>query len=844
MSHYLRRRLASVLLASTATLAVPANAHDAAPNTPAPSPAIPVQAQAASQASEAASQSVVNPTQEREQGDIVVTATKRSERLQEVPISVMATESVTLERLAIQGARDFGQIAPTLNFQAADEARLFNFSIRGIGTESFSVGVEPSVATIVDGVVYTRVGSVFDGLGDIDRIEVLNGPQGTLQGKNSSAGAVSIITKKPNFSHFEGKVEAGIAEHGERSAALTLTGPITPQLAFRVFGFYHREDGVVHNIATGLTENDSKSYGIRTKLQWRPSDGINFLLAGDWSFRDAACCAEPIRVAAAAGNVTAAFTGTPVGPENRYVNINTVQAGSQTNRGVSLEGNFNIGSHVLTTISAYREYRDFAIRDRDGTNAPFTGATPQQLFNATVPGISAADALTRLDALLLNPLSFSCRNGICGESNNLEMNKTTSQEIRLTSPSGGTFDYIIGAFFYDSEVERDLTIAGVRSNIAGNVSFPTPTTVVVNRDTAYVLADTITKVRTVNKAVFGNINVRPFAKFTLTGGFRYLGESLRWDHQKVTGPNGDHIGRPIDVNPAGQAAPGANAGTPQFNTHRSFSDSALIGKVSAKYDFTHDLMVYASWARGYKGQAVDADIYLTQAGFNASPVAPEKSSSVEAGVKSQWFDHRLTINVTAYNTLFTGYQTASQGIDGSGAPVLQSAGKLFTKGVEGEVVVRPLPQLRLSGNFLFSKNRFGNLFLNSTLNIADGKPLNAPESKWGLSASYDLPVGDWDVNLSGNYNRTGRTLFTNLADANNPNSIWWREAFGVANASLSISSPGHKYRATFYVKNLFNEHYVASLRRISGSVGGAGAVVQALPRDFDRYVGATFAASF
>lgn len=105
---------------------------------------------------------------------------------------------------------------------------------------------------------------------------------------------------------------------------------------------------------------------------------------------------------------------------------------------------------MLTTISAYRAYRDFAIRDRDGTNAPFTGATPQQLFNATVPGISAADALTRLDALLLNPLSIWCRNGICGESNNLEMNKTTSPEIRLTSPSGGTFDYIIGAFFYDS----------------------------------------------------------------------------------------------------------------------------------------------------------------------------------------------------------------------------------------------------------------------------------------------------------------------------------------------------------------------------------------------------------
>jgi iron complex outermembrane receptor protein len=835
--HWRRNQIMVLLMASAATYASRANAQGAVLPTPA-SPS------AESQASAAASQSVTNPSQEKDLGEIVVTATKRNERLQAVPISVMATESITLERMAIQSAKEFGQIAPTLNFQAADEARLFNFSIRGIGTENFSVGVEPSVSTIVDGVVYTRVGSVFDGLGDIDRVEVLNGPQGTLQGKNSSAGAVSIITKKPNFSRFEGKAEAGIAEHGERSAALTLTGPISQQLAFRVYGYYRREDGVVHNIATGRTENDAKSYGVRAKVEWRPHDGVDFLLAGDWSRRDAPCCAEPIRVAAAAGNVTAAFTGTPVGPENRFVNINTVQEGQQKNRGVSLEGNIDIGRHVLTTITAYREYKDYAIRDRDGTNAPFTGVTPQQLFNATVPGITAADALTRLDALLLNPLSFSCRNGICGESNNLEMNKTFSQEVRLTSPSGGTFDYILGAFYYDSNVERDLTIAGVRSNIAGNVSFPTPTTVVVNRDTAYVLADAITKVRTINKAVFGNLNVRPFAKLTLTGGFRYLGESLDWDHQKVTGPNGDHIGSPLNVNPAGQVAPGANAGTPQFNAHRRFSDTALIGKLSGKYDFTHDLMVYASWARGYKGEAVDADIYVSQAGFNASPVAPEKSRSWEAGMKSQWFDRRLTINVTAYNTLFTGYQTASQGTDGSGPPVLQSAGKLFTKGVEGEVVLRPVPHLRLGGNFLFSKNRFGNLFLSSTRNIAGGKPLNAPESKWGLTGSYDVPVADWNVNLSANYNRTGRTLFTNLADANNPNSIWWREAYGVANASLSVSSPGNKYRATLYVKNLFNEHYVASLRRISGSVGGAGAVVQALPRDFDRYVGGSVAVSF
>ncbi|MDG2533022.1 TonB-dependent receptor [Sphingomonas sp. HITSZ_GF] len=777
--------------------------------------------------------------------EIIVTANKREERLQDVPVSISAISSDSMDKLAIQTPKDFGQIAPTLNFQAADEARLFNFSIRGIGTESFSVGVEPSVATIVDGVVYTRPGAVFDGLGDIERVEVLNGPQGTLQGKNASAGAVNIVTKRPNKQQFEGRIEGTLAENNEYGGTLMLTGPISPTLAFRAFGYYHHEDGVVINVATGDPVNNATSYGGKLKLEWEPAPGVNLLLAGDISQRDADCCGEPIRVAAASGNVTAAFTHTPVGPDNRYVNFDTVQEGYQKNRGASLEANFEIGTHTLTSITAYRQFRDFAIRDRDGTNAPFTGVTPQQLYNATVPGISAADATARLDALLLNPLSFACQRGVCGESNNLEMNNTFTQELRLTSPTGGVVDYIVGLYYYDAYTRRNLTIGGVRSNIAGNVSFPTPTTYTINRDTAYVLADMITQVKNTNKAVFGNLNVHPVKGLTLTGGFRYLRDELWWHHQRVTAPNGDHIGSVVNVNVAGQPAPGANTGTPQFDVIRDFADDELIGKLGIKYDFTPDVMVYASWAKGYKGQAVDADMYLTQAGYDASPVAPEKSRSWEIGLKSQWFDRALTVNVTAYDTKFTGYQTASTGTDGSGAPVLRSAGELFTKGVEGEVVLRPARNLRLSGNFLFSDNKFGDLFVTSTLNLKGGTPLNAPATKWGLAGSYDVDLGsDWGLNFTSNYNWTSKTLFTNLNDATNPNSVWLRPSFGVANATLTLTSPESRYKFSVYVKNLFNEHYVASLRRISGSVGGAGAVAQALPRDFDRYIGGTVSIGF
>lgn len=773
--------------------------------------------------------------------EIVITANKREEKLQTVPASIVAVTSDVMDKQQILEVKDIQRLAPSLNFQSGDEARLFNFSIRGIGSESFSVGVEPSVATIVDGVVYTRPGAAFDGLGDLERVEVLNGPQGTLQGKNASAGAVSIVTKRPNRTAFEAKVEATIAEQNEQNVAVTLSGPINDQWAYRFYGYEKSADGQVINIANGKTLNNVKGHGFRGKLEFEPVTGVDLLLAADYTRRDSGCCAEPIRTPAASGNVTAAFTGAAVGPDSNQVNFDTVMDGSQKNSGLSLEANFDLQGPTLTSVTAYRKFEDFAIRDRDGTNAPFSGVTAQNLFQATNPGISQAAATVLLQNLLINPLSFACRGDVCGENDNIEKNDTFTQELRLTSPAGGSFDYILGLFYYDSRVERDLTIGGTRTNIAGNVIFPTPTTFTVVRPTAYVLSDLVTKVDTVDKAVFGNFNFRPVDGLTLTAGFRALKDEVKWNHHKVTSPNGDMIGPAIGT-------AGANAGTPSWNFVRNFSDSTTIGKLSAKYEFTQDMMVYASWARGYKGLAVDADMFVSQAGYDALPAAPEKSRAWELGMRSSYLNRRLTVNVTYYDTLFTGYQTASTGIDGSGAPVLRSAGQLFTKGWEFEVAAHPIDGLTLSANAELSKYEFGDLFVDAVTNLKGGVPLDAPEQKYGFNAIYDFGISNWGASLAGNYSHVSETLFTNLNDATKvPNNIfspWIRPAYGVTNASFGLTSPSEKYRATLFVKNLFDNHYVGSLRRISGSVGGAGAVAQSIPRDFNRYFGVTLMAKF
>lgn len=784
----------------------------------------------------------------QELAEVVVTANKRVERLQGVPASIVAVTADVMEKQQILQIQDFAQFAPSLNFQGGDEARLFNFSIRGVGSESTSVGVEPSVSTIVDGVVYTRPGSAFDGLGDLERVEVLNGPQGTLQGKNASAGAVSIVTKRPNRTEFEGKVEAILAQQNEQSVALTLSAPINDKWAYRFHGYGKSADGQVINVVNGKTLNDVKGYGFRGKLEFEPASGVNLLLAADYTHRDSPCCAEPIRTPAASGNVTAAFTGAPVGPDSKAVNFDTVMEGSQKNGGLSLEANVELRGLTLTSVTAYRKFEDYALRDRDGTNAPFTGVTAQQLYSATNPGITQAAAAALLQKLLINPVGFSCRGDVCGEINNLEMNATFTQEFRLTSPAGGRFDYILGLYYYDSRVERDFTIGGTRTNIAGNVAFPTPTTFTVLRPTAYVLSDMITKVDTVDQAAFGNFNFRPASGLTLTAGFRVLQDQVYWNHRRVTSPNGDMIGGGAGTNALGQAAPGANVGTPSWNFIRTFSDSTAIGKLSAKYELTPDRMVYASWARGYKGLALDADMFLTQAGYEALPAAPETSRSWEAGYRSSYLNRRLTFNVTYYDTLFNGYQTSSTGIDGSGAPVLRSVGQLFTKGWEVEVAAHPVDGLTLAANAEIGNYKFGDLFVDAVTNLKGGVPLDAPEQKYGFMALYDFHLGAWGTSLAANYSHVSKTLFTNINDAtkvpNNLFSPWIRPAYGVANASFGLASPTGKYRATLFIKNLLDEHYVGSLRRISGSVGGAGAVAQWLPRDFDRYFGVTLTAKF
>ncbi|MEM8661989.1 MAG: TonB-dependent receptor plug domain-containing protein, partial [Pseudomonadota bacterium] len=221
--------------------------------------------------------------------EVIVTAQKRAQSLQDVPVAVTAFNSETIQEAGINNASDLAIMTPSLNANANTSPFTTRLQIRGIGTSQTDPALEPSVGFFVDGVFMGRSGLGTSDLTDIERIEVLQGPQGTLYGKNTNAGAISVITKRPNLEEFEGYGEATVGDYDMRKLTLTASGPLSDTVAFRLSGNIHERDGYYDNI--GVNDlNDADDWNVQAKLLWEPTDRLSILLTGAHVDRDETCC--------------------------------------------------------------------------------------------------------------------------------------------------------------------------------------------------------------------------------------------------------------------------------------------------------------------------------------------------------------------------------------------------------------------------------------------------------------------------------------------------------------------------------------------------------------------------
>ena len=309
--------------------------------------------------------------QDRVIEEVMVTATKRQQTLQEVPVAVTVTSGETIERARILDIIDLQSVVPSLRVPQFQSSTQVNFVIRGFGNGANNPGIEPSVGVFIDGVYRSRSAAQLADLTNIERIEVLRGPQSTLFGKNASAGVISVVTKGPEFD-WSGNVEVTAGNYGALQTKGYVTGPLSDKAAFSLGGSYNEREGYADNLTLGTKVNDRDRWSLNSQLLFEPSDTMRFKFSVDYSEIDEICCTAANVVS---GPTAAAIPllGGQLDNENPFsynVYYNNDPRESVENGGISLHSDFEFENFSITSITAYRELDRANLSD----DVDFTGA--------------------------------------------------------------------------------------------------------------------------------------------------------------------------------------------------------------------------------------------------------------------------------------------------------------------------------------------------------------------------------------------------------------------------------------------------------------------------------------
>lgn len=676
--------------------------------------------------------------------ELIVTARKREQNLQDVAIGVSLLTGKALAEAQLRNASELATLIPTLNLQASSDPSTSSFNIRGIGTRTFSPGVEPSVSTMLDGVVMGRSGMAFMELVDIARIEVLRGPQGTLYGKNASGGVVHIITQDPT-PELTATIVATAIEDDEYRFDGTLSGPITDNLSYRITGSAVNDNGYAENAYNGNKINDARNYNTRGKVLWQANEDLELLFSADYTKNDCDCTALSVRsIMESPAQEDELQKQLPVVPskDNKDVNNDENTFSNIRSHGFSLTANWDVKNHLLTSITAYREWESESFTDLD--------RTPENPLALTLP-----------------------------EPPNTHQNQF-SQELRITSPPASWGTYVLGAFYFEQDVDTANT---------ARTSLLEPFVPAITRVSR-------TDVSSKNAALFGEVNFSIAQHWQLTLGGRYTYDELDYD----TTADGTGIIFPPD---------GA------FSD--SLDESDFSPKVALQWDITDDAMTYVSYVSGYKGPAFDTGLVA-----GGTFVDPETSDAFEVGVKSSWFDNRLVFNIAAFYTEYEDFQAeTSFDIPDSPIPanILTNVGKVSTQGVEVEFLSQPTDNWTITGGVAYTDGTIDDY---PDGNCSGGQKYRGdcrPDGTQDLSGGQLPFTPEWKMNLGTDYTIDRESVpFTILLGANvraqddvlyelSQDEYTWQDAYAIVDVRAALAGKRHRYRVTAFVKNLFDKNY-------------------------------------
>jgi iron complex outermembrane recepter protein len=737
--------------------------------------------------------------------EIVVTAQKRAENLSQVPAAVSVVSGADLQAGQITNAEFLNEAVPTLTFKKGTTNVNSTLSIRGVGTQSFASGAEPSVATVVDGVVMGRAGMAFTEFTDIAQIEVLQGPQGTLFGKNASAGVVNMTTLDPDRSGFAASGTVSYFHTDEYRANVRVTGPITDKAGFSIAAIYGDYPGNIKNVFNNQFTNGYRRRGIHGKLVADLNDSLRLTLNADYVHADDDCCADIIGTVIPNAQLTNVFLPSiaPVvaGPRNRMVDNDLTPSTIDTNAGASAQLDWKVADYTVTSISAFRRWYNFQGRDGD--------------FHA-----SAAKYVASLDILQhdAGALTF----------------KQYSEELRLTSPEKRLFTYVLGAFLWHTD-EKDYfqrtdyqctastlppDATTFRPCATGASTFLS-TSGLANFDTKFD-----------NEALFGQSTINLMDSFRLIAGGRFTHDKVSYTFDRVDLP----------VTGPGVGAPFAGSGSTDHN--------GWSAKGGAQYDLTSSTMAYATYSRGYKGPAFN--IFFNMTALNAPPIAPETSNAYEIGLKSSLFDSQLGLNLVGFVETFDNFQANSFVlVNGSVTTSLTNAGQVRSEGFSADFDWHPLKSVTVKGGYAYDKGYIVSYrcagqtgaALVTCQTIHNGAPLPfAPKNRADITPSWLLPTGSsvpFTTRLVASYVYTSATNFDidQTPQARQP-------GYGLLNGSIVFADPSNKYQLSLIGRNLTNKFYTTFITPVGNGVAPGSFARLQVPRDAERYWGVSVSASF
>ncbi len=710
--------------------------------------------------------------------EIVTTATKRTESVQDVPLSVTAFSQEDLDIKGTTSLVGIQESTPNLNFSVQSAGQnVARVTLRGIGTETLVGGGDPGVALHIDGVYVGRNSAAVGDVFDVERVEVLRGPQGTLYGRNATGGSVNVISKRPT-QETEGFADFTYGNYNNLRVRGVANTPLSENLSARVAIFAESHDGYIENLyAPGRDSFDKSVHGGRLQLLWETDSGNEFLVRGFYS-------------KAGGAGPGSTYLGDDINTANGYPGGHII--------GISGGGGPPPGAPIVADAYGLASAADGSALLPRPTDIHQTRKDAPEFVDTLIKGIDFEANINVSDGILLKSVSSyqTNNNEILVDSDVSEAPIQTrnrqneasqfSQEFNLISQTDDPLQWILGAYYYHEELDERFEATTPAGLVPDTTALPPGAVpggggVFQRRLTAHEV-DSV--------ALFAQLSYDITDRLSVTGGLRHTWDSK--DQSRATGGQVD-LTNNFQFMGGGALGPlGPDSGTTKF--------SEFSYRVSADYDLTDNNLLFASYARGYKSGGFDFNGGQIDGAGEQVPYNPEFVDAIEFGSKNKFWDNRALLNITAFHYDYKDLQVFRLTGDG---PLTDNAAQSTIKGAEVEAKLEPTDNFSLDGSIGYLDAKYDDYVVERPVlvNFAGNRLNYAPKWTTHLGASYTANLENADLIFRADWSYRSDTFFDRANTA-----LDTQEAHSLFNGRIRYDADN--YYVDVWGRNLADKDYV------------------------------------